>query len=319
MMDRLTGVLLFAAFGCFILSFLLSSLFPYVITDGKYHEAPIEEVAHDVSSDFKGLKASYPVAFEEAFGAEAKGTLSGRDLLAIPEGDPRREASEKAWRAAYAKALIQGRDTYIADGCWHCHSQFVRPCANEDIRWGEVMAPQHYNNVLQRPMLFGTRRVGPDLTHEGGLRSNDWHAAHLWNPASTSPGSVMPRYTFYFRSGWRVMRYMDPEKAEIEGVLAADDFDALLDAAFPESGAPKPGARDRLRKLSYPAPGIYATEAAANAVVEELLENPPENMDEEVERLWVDQGRGPDSRALSLIAYLQWLGTWNPVPAEVQR
>jgi cbb3-type cytochrome oxidase cytochrome c subunit len=98
----------------------------------------------------------------------------------------------------YQKAILRGRDLYIREACWHCHSQYVRPVANEELRYGPVSTPGEFNTVLQLPQLFGTRRVGPDLSREAGLKSNDWHFAHLYNPMALVPESVMPSYPWYF-------------------------------------------------------------------------------------------------------------------------
>jgi cbb3-type cytochrome c oxidase subunit II len=283
-MDRLRQILLVAGILCFAFSFLVSGIYPWMITDHRHPEATIEEVAEIVSPDFQALKDSYPVTFVATFprGAEA---LTDRELASVPAGDPARAASTGAWRAAYANALRRGRDVYIREACWHCHSQFVRPVANEDIRFGPVRKPEHDNNVLQRPVLWGTRRVGPDLTHEGGLRSNDWHVAHFFDPQATSPGSVMPRYTWFFRDGFQVRRRVSTEVAEREG--------------FPP---------DR----SYPFPGIYDTQAEAEIALARIRDSLPQSLDAERRRLFVAEARGPDGDGLSLIAYLQWLGTWTP-------
>jgi cbb3-type cytochrome c oxidase subunit II len=98
----------------------------------------------------------------------------------------------------YQAALLLGRDIYIKEACWHCHSQFVRPVGNESVRYGLVSVPGEYQNALSLPQLFGTRRVGPDLSREAGKRTNDWHFAHLYNPKLVEPESVMPTYTWYF-------------------------------------------------------------------------------------------------------------------------
>jgi cbb3-type cytochrome oxidase cytochrome c subunit len=100
--------------------------------------------------------------------------------------------------ASYQKGLLRGRDHYIAEACWHCHSQYVRPVSNEALRYGPVSQAGEYQNVLNRPQLFGTRRVGPDLARESGKRTNDWHFAHLYNPKWVEPQSVMPVYSWYF-------------------------------------------------------------------------------------------------------------------------
>jgi cbb3-type cytochrome oxidase cytochrome c subunit len=100
----------------------------------------------------------------------------------------------------YRQGLIRGRDIYVAEACWHCHSQYVRPVSNEVLRYGPVSTPGEYENLLQLPQLFGTRRVGPDLIREGGKRTNDWHFSHFYNPRSVEPQSVMPSYTWYFEN-----------------------------------------------------------------------------------------------------------------------
>ncbi len=113
--------------------------------------------------------------------------------------------------ADYHAALKRGRDIYIAEACWHCHSQYVRPVSNENLRYGPIAQPGEYQNVLNLPQLFGTRRVGPDLSREAGLRPNDWHFAHLFNPKWVEPQSVMPRYSWYFN-----VKSVNGEPVEIE-------------------------------------------------------------------------------------------------------
>jgi cbb3-type cytochrome c oxidase subunit II len=93
-------------------------------------------------------------------------------------------------------AIGRGRQTYIQEGCWHCHSQFVRPVANEEFRYGPVSKAWEY--MYDVPNTFGTRRIGPDLSREAGRRSDDWHYAHLWNPRTTVPRSIMPNYPWMF-------------------------------------------------------------------------------------------------------------------------
>jgi len=283
-MDRFGSIILFAGLACFAFAFLLSGVYPYLITDAEVPEATIEELAADPPAEFRELKAAYPVAFASAYdGSDA--ALTMEQIVAADPSEARLAESEGAWRRAYASALRDGRDAYISEVCWHCHSQYVRPVANEAARFGPVRLAAHDNNELQRPVLWGTRRVGPDLTHEGRLRSNDWHVAHFWNPADVSPGSVMPRYPWLFRDGWQVRRTIDPDIAERTG-LAPD--------------------------TSYAYPGVFDTEAEAQAELERLRGTLSGNLADEGERLFVAEAKGPDERALSLIAYLQWLGTWEP-------
>lgn len=98
----------------------------------------------------------------------------------------------------YRQALLRGRDIYIAEACWHCHSQYVRPVGNESLRYGPASTIDEYQNELQLPQLFGTRRVGPDLIREHNKHPNDWHFVHFYNPRDVEPMSVMPGYSWYF-------------------------------------------------------------------------------------------------------------------------
>lgn len=90
----------------------------------------------------------------------------------------------------------RGRQIFMHEGCWHCHTQFVRPIAGEPLRYGPVSFAAEY--LREVPQLFGTRRVGPDLAREAGKRTDDWHLAHFYNPRHTTPWSVMPGYAWFF-------------------------------------------------------------------------------------------------------------------------
>ncbi len=101
---------------------------------------------------------------------------------------------------AYHAGILRGRDLYIREACWHCHSQYVRPVSNENLMYGPVSTAGEMNSVLHKPQLLGTRRVGPDLSREAGKHSNDWQFAHLYKPTNVVPESVMPSYTWYFKN-----------------------------------------------------------------------------------------------------------------------
>src|SRR5438445_458401 len=96
----------------------------------------------------------------------------------------------------YTATERRGRAVYIREGCWYCHSQYVRPVAGEDFRWGPVSEAGEYAYDL--PHLLGTRRIGPDLTRVGGKYSDDWHYAHFWDPRLALPESIMPRFPWLF-------------------------------------------------------------------------------------------------------------------------
>ncbi len=98
--------------------------------------------------------------------------------------------------ADYSPLERRGRHVYIREGCWYCHSQFVRPVTGEDTRWGPVSQPGEY--VYDQPQMLSTRRIGPDLVRVGLKYGNDWQAAHHWNPRAVVPDSIMPRFPWLF-------------------------------------------------------------------------------------------------------------------------
>ena len=97
----------------------------------------------------------------------------------------------------YTAVEQKGRDLYGTNVCWHCHSDFVRPVNGEEYRWGPVSQAGEY--AWDLPHFFGTRRTGPDLHREGGLRSDDWQYAHFYDPRYTVPRSVMESFPWFFR------------------------------------------------------------------------------------------------------------------------
>jgi len=181
MFESKSGVLFIGGLGFFVLAFVANGVVPMLM----YRELREQTTADVVNANYlyqvEDLSRRFPDAFKKHIG-NAQGE----------------KWNETQWRDAGADLLQRGHDIYVAEGCWHCHSQFVRPVSNESLRYGPVANTQEYQNELQRPVLFGTRRVGPDLSREGGRRSNDWHAVHFHNPPLLSPYSPMPRYTWFF-------------------------------------------------------------------------------------------------------------------------
>jgi len=94
----------------------------------------------------------------------------------------------------YTPLELAGRDIYVAEGCYNCHSQMIRPFYWETKRYGDYSKPGEF--VYDRPFQWGSRRIGPDLHREGGRKSHLWHYTHFEDPQSTSPGSIMPKYTW---------------------------------------------------------------------------------------------------------------------------
>ena len=93
----------------------------------------------------------------------------------------------------YTPLEVVGRDIYIREGCYNCHSQMVRPFRYETERYGEYSKAGEF--VYDHPFQWGSKRTGPDLHRVGAKYPSLWHVRHMDRPASTTPGSVMPRYT----------------------------------------------------------------------------------------------------------------------------
>jgi cytochrome c oxidase cbb3-type subunit I/II len=94
----------------------------------------------------------------------------------------------------YTPLELAGRDIYIREGCFNCHSQMIRPLRYETERYGEYSKPGE--SVYDHPFLWGSRRIGPDLAREGGKYPDLWHLRHFEDPRSISPKSIMPPYAF---------------------------------------------------------------------------------------------------------------------------
>jgi cytochrome c oxidase cbb3-type subunit I/II len=92
----------------------------------------------------------------------------------------------------YTPLELYGRDVYISEGCYNCHSQMIRPIVAETKRYGEYSKPGE--SVYDRPFQWGSRRIGPDLARVGGKNSHDWHIRHFADPSGVTPGSIMPPY-----------------------------------------------------------------------------------------------------------------------------
>lgn len=167
----------------------------------------------------------------------------------------------------YTPLELEGRDLYIREGCSNCHSQMIRPMRAETERYGEYSKPGEF--VYDHPFLWGSKRTGPDLAREGGRYPDSWHYLHLNDPGSTSPGSIMPAYSWLFN------HTLDTD--HIEGKIIT------------------------LRKLGVPYPVGYEQQAGTDlrsqaAAVSARLKNTGVNA-------------APDLEVIALIAYLQRLGT----------
>ncbi len=141
----------------------------------------------------------------------------------------------------YTALQLAGRDVYIKEGCYSCHSQMIRPFHAETMRYGHYSLAGEF--VYDRPFQWGSKRTGPDLARVGGRYSDEWHRLHLIDPRSLVPESNMPAYPWLERkqvnaeampARMRALRllgapYTDEEIANsVEEVRGKTEMDALI-------------------------------------------------------------------------------------------
>jgi len=103
----------------------------------------------------------------------------------------------------YSALRLTGRDIYVREGCYNCHSQMIRPFRAETERYGHYSVAGEF--VYDRPFQWGSKRTGPDLARVGGRYSDEWHQTHLNNPRDVVPESNMPGYP------WLATTKLDPQ------------------------------------------------------------------------------------------------------------
>jgi cytochrome c oxidase cbb3-type subunit 2 len=112
----------------------------------------------------------------------------------------------------YTPLELAGRNIYVREGCYNCHSQMIRPLRDEVERYG------HYSlaaeSMYDRPFQWGSKRTGPDLARVGGKYSDDWHRDHLNRPTSVVPGSIMPAYPWLIRTELDFQHIVDDLKVQ---------------------------------------------------------------------------------------------------------
>lgn len=142
----------------------------------------------------------------------------------------------------YTPLELAGRNIYIREGCYACHSQMIRTLRDDVERYGpySLAAESQYDH----PMLWGSKRTGPDIARLGGKYSDDWHFAHLYNPRDVVPSSIMPAYPWLAETGLKVSDLGDHLKTlKTLGVPYTDAMienapaDALAQASPDSNGA----------------------------------------------------------------------------------
>lgn len=175
----------------------------------------------------------------------------------------------------YTPLELAGRDIYLAEGCYNCHSQMIRPIWAETKRYGEYSKPGEF--VYDHPFQWGSRRIGPDLAREGGARGHDWHVRHLEDPRQLVDQSLMPTYAHLLK-----------EKLDFDAIQSRVNVMALLGVPYGNL------VRDHN--------AVEDAKAQAKRLGEELVAgNGYPGME--------------DKKVVALVAYLQRLGTDINKPA----
>ncbi|RMH26880.1 MAG: cytochrome-c oxidase, cbb3-type subunit I [Planctomycetota bacterium] len=127
------------------------------------------------------------------------GVAIGGIVEAIPMFLVKSNVPSIATVTPYTPLELAGRDIYVSEGCYNCHSQMIRPLYAETVRYGEYSKPGEF--IYDHPFQWGSRRIGPDLAREGVTNPNAfWHWQHFENPSLITPGSIMPSYAWMLKA-----------------------------------------------------------------------------------------------------------------------
>ena len=180
----------------------------------------------------------------------------------------------------YTPLELEGRDLYVKEGCYNCHSQMIRPLRFETARYGEYSKAGEF--VYDHPFQWGSKRTGPDLAREGGLRSNYWHYQHMIRPKDVSPGSIMPAYTWMKENDLDIS-YL-PRKIRAMQTL----------------GVPYPEGYDKI--------ALKDLERQSAAIALDIINNLPKEVQANM-RKEDEVAKLQKKEIVAIIAYLQRLGT----------
>ncbi len=204
----------------------------------------------------------------------------------------------------YTPLELAGRDIYIKEGCYNCHSQQIRKLEGDIMRYGKSYLKDKDGNPLEggysrigetiydHPFQWGSKRTGPDLAREGGVRSDGWHYNHMVNPRSTSDGSIMPAYPWLLDN-----------KTDIKALPSK--ISVLRQLGVPYEAMTKDVIIDKAK--------LQALEISRDLVATEVtLPSDMEKMEDESEII----GALAEREIIALIAYLQKLGAYEVVKDE---
>ncbi|MFD0863825.1 cytochrome-c oxidase, cbb3-type subunit I [Sungkyunkwania multivorans] len=186
----------------------------------------------------------------------------------------------------YTPLELEGRDLYIREGCVSCHSQMVRPFRSEVERYGEYAKAGEF--VYDHPFLWGSKRTGPDLLRVGGKYSDNWHLNHMYDPQSTSSGSIMPAYQ------WLVRNEHDRSQTEAKMKAMVSLGVPYTEEDIDNAKASMAAQAEKIEKNLYSDPDFASTYEADKKYAQDNGQPFVEMRDREI---------------VALIAYLQRLGT----------
>ena len=179
----------------------------------------------------------------------------------------------------YTPLELAGRNIYVREGCYNCHSQMIRALRDEVERYGHFSLAAE--SMYDHPFQWGSKRTGPDLARVGAKYSDDWHVTHLTNPRAIVPQSVMPGYPFL-------------KEAELDATLTADNLRTLRAVGVPYTDDQIANAVADLKAQADP--DNAGTDAFAKRYPKAVVRN-------------FDGKAGAPTEMDALIAYLQMLGT----------
>ena len=184
----------------------------------------------------------------------------------------------------YTPLELAGRDIYIREGCYVCHSQMIRPMRDENERYG------HYSlaaeSMYDHPFQWGSKRTGPDLARVGGRYSDSWHVDHLTNPQAVVPESVMPKYSYLLRQ-------------EVDGKYISDIMATHRFVGVPYTDDMLTAAKEDFAAQADPNADVAGLQARYGSAVFGVRDVTVSNFDGQPQLTEMD----------ALIAYLQVLGT----------
>jgi cytochrome c oxidase cbb3-type subunit I/II len=177
----------------------------------------------------------------------------------------------------YTPLELEGRDIYIKEGCYNCHSQMIRPFRHETERYGEYSKAGEF--VYDHPFQWGSKRTGPDLAREGGRNPDSWHFKHFYEPSWITTGSIMPSYPWLFKN-------------DVDGSMLEKKINAMRTL-----GVPYAEGYEKLAMADY--------KAQAKGIVDGL------SVDDDVQKMIKAEGieKLESKEIIALIAYMQRLGT----------